>query len=144
MTRPLVPYRPPPAEPDPPPIIARVIDDSTEDFQFKPVDCPSRHELAGPTFPLELPPAEAVSDAPPRFRFSVLDLLIVTAAISVGLTGGKWIPAEVFALILGLVTVGGLIIVELYPPESRAGWLAWIAVVLAYLSAWLSALAANA
>ncbi|HUE74075.1 MAG TPA: hypothetical protein VMP01_24555 [Pirellulaceae bacterium] len=143
MTRPLVPYRPPPAESEPPPVVARVIDDSPEDFQLKPVDCPSRHELAGPTFPLELPSPQPAPDASSRFRFSVLDLLVVTTAISVGLAGGKWIAAEVFALIMGVVTLGGLILVELYPPQSRAGWLAWIALVLVYLSAWLSALAAN-
>jgi hypothetical protein len=139
----LVPYRPPLPESGPPPVVARVIDDSPEEFQLRPVECPSRHELAGPTGPLELPPAESAAAPPLRIRFSVLDLLIVTAAISIGLAGGKCIQAEVFALIMGLVTVGGLILVELYPPESRAGWLAWIAVVLAYLSAWLAALAAH-
>ena len=86
-------------------------------------------------------PADEPEAPPARFRFSVFDMLVVTFAISVGLAGGKWMPAGVFALLMGVVTVGGLIIVELYPPQSRAGWLAWVAIVLAYLSAWASALA---
>ncbi len=135
---PLTPYRPPRDAPDTPPVVARVIDESGDELQLRPVECPARHEIAPVVLPEML--AESETPAAGRVRFSVLDLLIVTAAISIGLAGGKWVPAGFFALFMGVVTVGGLIIVELYPPQSRAGWLAWTALVLAYLSAWLSAL----
>ena len=141
MNRPLTPYRPSPAEAEPPPVVARVIDDTAPDLHLRPVECPSRQEFVKQVYPQEL--SAEPSLAPPRFRFSVLDLLVVTAAVSVGLAGGKWMPAGVFALFMGVVTLGGLIVVELYPPQSRGGWLAWIGVVLAYLSAWLSALASH-
>ena len=105
--------------------------------------------LAEPFSPavLEKLPKGARAAAEGNHWLATVELTMVefgnTAAaisISIGLAGGKWVPAGFFALFMGVVTVGGLIIVELYPPQSRAGWLAWTALVLAYLSAWLSAL----
>ena len=142
MNRPLAPYRPSPADAGSPPNVARDINDSTPELELRPVECPSREEFVQQAFAQEAP-AEPVSAPPARFRFTVLDLLVITAALSVGLAGGKWMPAGAFALFMGVVTLGGMIVVELYPPQSRGGWLAWISVVLAYLSAWISALASQ-
>ncbi len=142
MTKPrLSPYRPPPVKRGPEPIVARVVDDEPAELRLALPDCPSRDEFVQQAFPPEPQPVDQPPAPPSRFRFSVLDLMVVTAGISVGLAGGTWMPPQVFALCMGLLTVGGLIVVEMYPPESRSGWLAWIAVVLAYLAAWLAALA---
>ena len=99
MNRPLVPYRPPDAEQEAPPVLARVMDNSPDELQLRPVDCPSRDEILMHNLVQEL--AQAPPEAPPaRFRFSVFDMLVVTFAISVGLAGGKWMPAGVFALLI--------------------------------------------
>ena len=91
---PLTPYRPPRDALDTPPVVARVIEESGDELQLRPVECPARHEIAPVVLPEML--AEPEPPAAGRVRFSVLDLLIVTAAISIGLA--FWL--------LGLVRLG--------------------------------------
>ena len=74
----------------------------------------------------------------PQFRIS--DLLIVMVGAAVGLAGGTWIPANIFAALLGLVTLIGLLIVHLIPPRSHTGKVIWATVVLAYVTAVSAAL----
>ena len=74
----------------------------------------------------------------PQFRIS--DLLIVMVGAAVGLAGGTWIPADIFAALLGLVTLIGLLIVHLIPPRSHTGKVIWATVVLAYVTAVSAAL----
>ena len=61
-------------------------------------------------------------ESPPRVerpQFRISDLLIVMVGAAVGLAGGTWIPADLFAAILGLVTLVGLLVVHLVPPRTR-------------------------
>jgi hypothetical protein len=69
----------------------------------------------------------------PQFRIS--DLLIVMVGAAVGLAGGTWIAADIFAALLGLLTLIGLLIVHLIPPQSHTGKVIWATVVLAYVTA---------
>lgn len=117
----------------PDPVIAEIVDSSAEDeLRLAPTDCPSREELCPQLVPPEI---VEIDDAPPRFQFSVTDLLVVTLGVSVGLAGGTWMPADYFAGIMGLLVLGGLILVTIYPFESRGGWLAWGTFILAYVVA---------
>lgn len=75
-----------------------------------------------------------------RPRFSIGDLLIVTVGAAVGLAGGTWMPADLFAAILGLITLLSLLLVHLFPPRSRAGKVMWAALVVGYITAVLAAL----
>jgi len=69
----------------------------------------------------------------PQFRIS--DLLIVMVGAAVGLAGGTWMAADVFAAILGLATLVGLLIVHLQPPRTHFAKVVWATVVLAYVMA---------
>jgi len=67
-------------------------------------------------------------------------LLIVMVGAAVGLAGGTWVPADLFAAILGLVTLVGLLVVHLVPPRTRLGKVIWTTIVLAYVIAVIVAL----
>ncbi len=70
--------------------------------------------------------------APPRRgQFSVGDLLILTVGVAVG----SWMPTDVFAAALGLLTLLGLLVVSWRPPHSHLGKLLWATVVVAYVVA---------
>ena len=66
-------------------------------------------------------------------------MLVVTTGLAVSLAGGTWMPPEVFAAVLGLVTLIGLLIVHLHPPESRFAKLVWGTLVLSYIVAVVTA-----
>lgn len=117
----------------PDPVVAEMVDSSAEEeLRLAPTDCRSREELCPQLVPPEI---VELDDAPPKFQFSVIDLLVVTLGVSVGLAGGTWMPADYFAGIMGLLVLGGLILVTIYPFESRSGWLAWGTFILAYVVA---------
>ncbi len=103
-----------------------------------PPDCPSREQLEQQFAPpLRLEP-EAL---PPRWpQFSIADMMILMVGISIGLSGGSWLPTDVFAAVLGIVTLLGLLVVNYQPPETRLAKLLWGALVLAYVLAVLAAL----
>lgn len=109
------------------------------DLALGKVDCPSREQFQRKLEPLPELPA-APPPAPPRFQFSVLDLMVVMVGVSAGLAGGTWMPAEVFAAVLGLVTLLGLLVVHFLPPETHAGKLIWGTLILAYFVAVSAAL----
>jgi len=104
---------------------------SADEFPLRPPDGPGREAierfLDPPKMPTE-PPAK-----PSEYQFRLTDLLIVTAGVGVGLAGGSWLPRDLFAAILGLITLIGLMLVHVYPPETRLGKLLWGTLVLAYL-----------
>jgi hypothetical protein len=107
-----------------------------DDFEIRPADGPSREDLsrrAEPMAPFSPPPAAIA----PRPQFGVGDVMVGVAA---GLAGGTWMSADIFAAILGLVTLLGLLAVHLYPPESHLGKLLWGTLVLAYVVAVAAAL----
>ena len=114
-----------------------------DDFRLAPPDCPSREDWErrlAPPIVIETPPPPP-SEWP---RFSITDLLVITAGVAIGLAGGTWMKADVFAAILGLVTLFGLLVVHLFPPQSRLGRLVWAALVVCYITAVLTALARTA
>jgi hypothetical protein len=74
-------------------------------------------------------------DAPPRHQFSVRDLMILMIGVALGLAGGSWMPTDVFAASLGLLTLVGLLIVSWHPPRTHLGKLLWATLVLAYVIA---------
>jgi hypothetical protein len=51
------------------------------------------------------------------------------------LAGGTWMPSDIFAAILGLVTLLGLVLIHFFPPESHFARLVWGTLVLAYIVA---------
>ena len=85
---------------------------------------------------MSLPRPNATS----RPQFSVGDVMIVMVGVAVGLAGGTWMPADIFAAMLGLVTLLGLLLVHLYPPETHLAKLIWATLVLAYVMAVFAAL----
>jgi hypothetical protein len=87
-----------------------------------------------------LPPDGPRQDAARRPQFSVGEILVVMVGVAAGLAGGTWMPADIFAAILGLVTLLGLLAVHLHPPRSRLGKLLWMTLVLAYVMAVLAAI----
>jgi hypothetical protein len=79
-------------------------------------------------------------EAAQRPQFSVGDVLVMMIGVAVGLAGGTWMPSDIFAAILGLVTLLGLLAVHIHPPRTRLSKLLWATLVLAYAMAVLAAL----
>ncbi len=115
----------PPTKPD---------DEADEQFRLRPPDCPSREEQLQEFEPLPALPAISIPAAPP-FQFTVFDLMILMIGVAGGLAGGTWMPSNIFAVILGLVTLLGLVLVHFFPPESHFARLMWGTLVLAYVIA---------
>ena len=126
-----------PAEPEP--IIARIIDQPADELRLLPPDCPSSDQFRQHFEKLDAAEPEPAPAVPPRFQFSLVDLMIVTAGVGLGLAGGTWMPADYFAGIMGLLILGGLILVHFYPLESHGAKLAWGTFILAYFVALLAA-----
>ena len=108
--------------------------ETDEQFRLRPPDCPSREEKLLEFEPPPPLPVFTIPTAPP-FQFTVFDLMIVMVGVAGGLAGGTWMPSDIFAAILGLVTLIGLALVHFFPPESHFGQLAWGTLVLAYIVA---------
>ena len=115
----------------------------SDEFRLAPPDCPSgddwQRKLAEP-IAIQSPPPPP-SELP---RFGITDLFVVTAGAAIGLAGGTWMPADFFAAILGLATLFGLLVVHLFPPQTRLGKLLWAALVTGYVTAVLVALIRSA
>jgi len=109
------------------------------DFVLLPPEGRSREEVERElTGPIVIAPEPA---EPPRLlQFSVGDLMILMVGVAAGLAGGSWMPTDVFAAILGLATLAGLLIVSWHPPETRLGKMIWASFVVAYFMAVLAAL----
>ena len=65
--------------------------------------------------------------------------MILMVGVAAGLAGGSWMPTDLFAAILGLATLIGLLIVSWRPPESHVGRVIWASFVVAYFIAVLAA-----
>jgi len=108
-----------------------------DDLVVLPAEGLSREELERQfAEPLHLEPDPAPARWP---QFSIGDLMIVMVGVASGLAGGSWMPTDVFAAALGLVTLVGLLVVSWYPPESHLGKLLWATLVIAYILAVLAA-----
>lgn len=110
-----------------------------EDLVILPPEGPSREEIEYSLSPLPeyVPPPKPPSARP---QFSLADVMMVTFAVAAGLAGGSWMPSDVFAAVLGLITLIGLLVVHLHPPETHAAKLVWAALVIAYVMAVFAAL----
>ena len=111
--------------------------DHGEDLVLLPPEGMSREELERQfAEPLKIEP----EPRPPKWpQFSIADVMIVMVGVAVGLAGGSWMPTDVFAAALGLVTLAGLLVVSWYPPESHLAKLLWATLVIAYVLAVLAA-----
>ena len=115
----------------------REVDDN-QDLVLLPPDCPSREQLERHFAPpLRLEPEVQMPRWP---QFSIADMMILTVGVAVGLAGGSWLPTDVFAAALGIITLLGLLVVNFHPPESRVAKLLWGTLVLAYVIAVMAAL----
>jgi hypothetical protein len=116
-----------------------MFDAGDDDLKVRLPDGPSREELSQQLEPSpgHQPPPVAIA---PRPQFGVGDLMVVMGGVAAGLAGGTWMPPDVFAAVLGLVTLLGLLAVHLSPPESHWGKLVWGTLVLAYAIAVIAAL----
>lgn len=109
-------------------------DEAGEQFRLRPLDCPSREEQLLEFEPPPPLPVVTIPTAPP-FQFTVFDVMIVMIGVAGGLAGGTWMPSDIFAAILGLVTLLGLALIHFFPPESHFARLLWGTLVLAYIVA---------
>jgi hypothetical protein len=110
---------------------------SGDEFVLRPPDCRSREELEREfTDPIQLP-----DPSPPRSppQFSLSDIMLLMVGVATGLAGGSWMPTDLFAAILGLATLVGLLIVSWHPPQTRLGNVIWTSFIIAYFMAVLAA-----
>jgi hypothetical protein len=105
-----------------------------DQFRLRPLDCPSREEQLREIEPPPPLPVVTIPTALP-FQFTVFDVMIVMIGVAGGLAGGTWMPSDIFAAILGLVTLLGLALIHFFPPESHFARLLWGTLVLAYIVA---------
>lgn len=110
-----------------------------DEFKLRPPDGPGREKIEKFLSP---PLAALPVDVPPKneYQFRLTDILIVTAGVGLGLAGGSWMPRDIFAAVLGLITLLGLMLVHVYPPESRLGKVLWGTLVMAYLISVIAAI----
>jgi peptidoglycan/LPS O-acetylase OafA/YrhL len=109
-----------------------------QELVLLPPECPSREQLEQQfASPLRLEPEVR----PPRWQqFSISDMMILMVGVAVGLSGGSWLPTDVFAAALGIVTLTCLLVVNFHPPETHLAKLLWGTLVLAYVLAVVAAL----
>jgi hypothetical protein len=105
---------------------------ANDDFALSPADGPGRQRIQAFLEPPRIPEDPPLPPKTSEYQFRLTDILIVTAGVGLGLAGGSWMPRDIFAAVLGLVTLLGLMLVHVYPPESRLGKVIWGTLVLAY------------
>lgn len=105
-----------------------------DELLLRPPECPSSADFRRRFERTELPPTD-VPPPDPRFQFSLVELMVITLGVAVGLAGGTWMPPSMFAGVMSILAMAGLLAIHFYPPESRSGWLVWATVFLAYFVA---------
>lgn len=116
--------------------MAKLKDDSNsgtdeEELRIRPAEGPSREEISRQLEPLGnyVPQPDERAQ---RLQFTIADVLVLMSAMSLGLAGGTWVPVQLFAAVMGLVMLCGLVIVHVYPPEAHWARLLWWSLGLAY------------
>src|SRR4051812_11111024 len=104
------------------------------EFRPRPSEGPSREEILREFDPPPPLPIATIPVAAP-FQFSVFDLMIVMIGVAAGLAGGTWMPSDIFAALLGLVTLFGLALAHFFSPESHLAKSLGGTLVLAYIVA---------
>lgn len=102
-----------------------------DEFVLRPIENPSREQFERKLEPISVDASPPVAAAKP-IRFSLADMMLVTVGIAVGSAGGNWVPADVFAGLLGVAAVTAVLLVQCYPPESHFARVSWLAMGLAY------------
>ena len=101
------------------------------EFRLLPPEGKTPEELLGPAPAVKLPEAEGQIKRSP-FQFSIGELMLITVGVSLGAAGYHWFPVDIYAAILGLFTLVGLIVVSHNPPESRRAKIIWAMLIVAY------------
>ena len=71
----------------------------------------------------------------PRPQFTLASIMVVTFFVCLGLSaGGDWIPASVFAGVMGFLAIAIIVWATAFPASSGAR-MVWIGIALAYFVA---------
>lgn len=108
-----------------------------DDFKLSPPDGLSESQRQLRT--RVVPPVEVSNRMPPRSQFTLRQLLIFTTFSAAGLAGQSWMPADVFAGLLGIGVFLCLIWFAVSPPENEGTRLLWWGLVCAYTMALVTA-----
>jgi hypothetical protein len=65
-------------------------------------------------------------------RFTVSEMLLVTAVAAVALAVTRWFPPSLAAFVLGVATICGLALLNGRSVNSRFGYLVWWTMLLVY------------
>ena len=118
--------------------------EQTEDVRLQPPTGKSRSEVAAEMIMedaaksisaqrLETEPVE-------RAQFSIRDMLLLTTCGAIGASGGYWIPAGLFAGLVGLSMLLVITVMTLTSPELRLLRTVWWCFSALYLSAAFAAI----
>ena len=84
----------------------------------------------------------SVVEAPSRSKhqFTITGLMIISLGICFGLSGASWIPATVFAGLVGVLLLLIIGSAMTSPNDTVLSYTLWIGIILAYVSACIIAL----
>jgi len=90
----------------------------------------------------QVPDKNFQTEGPPEepFQFRISDLLFLMFGVALGLSGGTWIPAGMFALIVGILALAAPFVLEIYEFDQRDIRVAWTTLIISY---WLALVVAT-
>lgn len=77
---------------------------------------------------------------PRRGQFTIASVMLLLFFLCVGLSGSSWIPAPVFAGIVGATLLLVIFSATTSPADTALSYTVWIGIILAYAAACLVAL----
>ena len=133
--------RPAPLPADEDFVLAQEVYSAGEDYRVLPPEGPSREDLerASPITPIA--PVWREADEPvkkrgiPRMQFSLVELLAVFTLLATGMSAATWLPLDVFAGVMGAVTLLCFVTFWIRPPQSRFAYLFWGTMGALYVGA---------
>lgn len=99
-------------------------DEEASELLLRPASglSPSQRELIAKTYE---PVTDQTETKPSGFRFSIGGLLLITAAIAIGLSGSNWTSPRIFAGIMAILANLVVFTIELHGvDEPRIKWIA--------------------